>query len=88
MRFQPAIKQESRIHVATIHPPTVKVLQTRKITKLGCLSPPLIFKRKFLISGLKNKLLYIPLGYDPRPLKQYFKTANRQATVARQDVVS
>ena len=33
-------KQDSLLHATTIHPSTIKALQTRKITKLGSLSLP------------------------------------------------
>ena len=49
-------KQEFLLHSSTIHPSTIKALQTRQITKLGSVSPPLVFNRKLLISELKSKL--------------------------------
>ena len=33
-------KQEFLLHITTIHPPTIKALQTRKIKKLGSLFSP------------------------------------------------
>ena len=58
-------KQDSLPQFITTYPPTIKALQTTKITKLGPLSP-LVFHRRFTISELKNKFMFLPPGKQSR----------------------
>ena len=67
MRFQSALNKTFCSKPPSTHPPTIRPLQTRKITKLGLLSlPPLVFNKRFTASELKSISILSPPGKRSR----------------------